>query len=631
MDEFSPATTAESVVMAGETFTAPPPFPVNSMSNSLPLWTESDDMLDFLTSDFRCSWPVPLPVAQFEPSSIVNLDGSIPSPAENHGQGHQAMQQMSRLISVLSSNLTTEIQNTGITSSFLDTCMHVFFDKFNPSFPVLHRGTFVMKESSHPLLLNIMALGSLFVGARDAIPKGEALWRLAHIAVATNWKHLMATKGPRDSCEGVQLVLTAVLGQTYALMSKNESLRMTSQTFHGTIISPLEIETQLIITGLGFYWARQCGMFNIQKPSFIIPSLDAPEDEKTEAWKTWAALEVQHRSVLGHYLLDGHISHFSGYEACARHMTNPLHIPAPDAAFEASTVDEWIMQMQSGVPPSCSFRELFNQLFSRSLNEQVLVLSNFTLRILFEGLQSLVAELQQTHGQPAVGTPSKKDVAAALIRLYNTHLRTPKQNDVEQMELLLRWHSICLELAVPSTTLCRRLCADHSISQTLHDVGDSTSNVFNFREWSQSQDCLRGILHCMAIQEIVERLPLGRSHAIHLPAAIFAVSTVYSARCLAGFPTVTTPQAFSWERVWKVDADFTGNPRILDTDVETYLSGKLPKFGPNSCTKSLTYELNSLHIILLAVSSRWGVSHEMDSILNRWMTVINERNTGSVI
>jgi hypothetical protein len=253
LNDFSPASTGVSDI-SRELIAAQPTFQQPGDASSLPLWTEADDMLEFLTSDFSSSWPVALPVTQFEPSSLGSIDGSIPPPTENHGQGHQAMHQMSRLISVLSSNLTTEIQNTGITSSFLDTCMHVFFDRFNPSLPVLHRATFALKESSHPLLLNIMALGSLFIGARDAIPKGEALWRLAHIAVATNWKHLMATKGPRDHCEGVQLVLTAVLGQTYALLSKNENLRMTSQTFHGKITDPLkepcEWEKQLWLCSL---------------------------------------------------------------------------------------------------------------------------------------------------------------------------------------------------------------------------------------------------------------------------------------------------------------------------------------------------------------------------------------------
>ncbi|KAL5331635.1 hypothetical protein ACEPPN_001170 [Leptodophora sp. 'Broadleaf-Isolate-01'] len=213
--DFSPAASVGVSVPPDESYIGGQHQFQPSSSIQFPTWSDTDDMLAFLTSDLSSTWPVTLPVAQSQPN--FGSPGSVIPPIEDDsqsGQGHQAMQQMSRLISVLSSNLTSEIMNTGITSSFLDTCLHVFFDKFIPSFPVLHKSTFVVKESSHPLLLNIMALGSLFVGAKDAVPKGEALWRLAHIAVATNWKHLMATKGPRDSCEGVQLVLTAVLGQT---------------------------------------------------------------------------------------------------------------------------------------------------------------------------------------------------------------------------------------------------------------------------------------------------------------------------------------------------------------------------------------------------------------------------------
>ncbi|SRR6266487_7177266 len=87
---------------------------------------------------------------------------------------------MSKLVGSLALSLTAQIESTGITSSFLDTCMQMFFEKFIPSFPVLHKATFSVQESSHPLLFNIMALGSPFVGAKDATLKGEALWRLAH-------------------------------------------------------------------------------------------------------------------------------------------------------------------------------------------------------------------------------------------------------------------------------------------------------------------------------------------------------------------------------------------------------------------------------------------------------------------
>ena len=142
---FSPAASSGSSILPGEPFLRHEDHFQPAGNMPMPLWADSEDMLDFLTSDFSINWPVPAPVTQFQPSNFDRVEGSILSPPEDHsqtqhGQAHQAMQQMSKLISVLSSNLTAEIQNTGITSSFLDTCMYVFFDKFIPSFPVLHKG-----------------------------------------------------------------------------------------------------------------------------------------------------------------------------------------------------------------------------------------------------------------------------------------------------------------------------------------------------------------------------------------------------------------------------------------------------------------------------------------------------------
>jgi hypothetical protein len=623
ISNFSPAESHGRPVLPDDSFISNQQ-PFQSPGNlALPSWAEADDMLEFLTSDFSSSWPLSLPVTQFGQLLFDGVNGSVPPPLEDgsqssNGQGHQAMQQMSKLISVLSSNLTAEIQNTGITSSFLDTCMHVFFDKFIPSFPVLHKATFTVKESSHPLLLNIMALGSLFVGAKDAVPKGEALWRLAHIAVATNWKHLMATKGPRDSCEGVQLLLTAVLGQTYALMSKNESLRMTSQIFHG----------------LGFYWARQCGMFNSGQAPSTIPSLDDSEEEKLECWRIWAAQEVQNRAVLGHFVLDGHISQFSGYAACARHVTNPLHMPAPDAAFDAATANEWIYQMRKEKPSRCSFREVFVTLFSsKSLHKDNFLFSNFTLRVVLEGLQSLAADIQEADGHPCVGTPTRLDISRALLRLYNGCLQSDEPSHVDQMELLIRWHSIFLDLATPSTALCRRICVAYGIQQQLHGTSKEDLTGFNLVTWSQSVDALRAVLHALAIQDIVEKMPLGRSHAIHLPTAIFAVSTIYSARCIGGFPSISTPKRFSWESVWGVELTDAAELNTFtnpDKDMESFLNCEYSRSTPNSTTKNLLYELNSLQITLNSISSRWGVSHEMDGLLHRWTSIANDRHPSTI-
>lgn len=47
----------------------------------------------------------------------------------------------------------------------------MFFTEFVPSFPVVHAPTFIFKDWTHPLLLNAIALGSLFVGKSDYVKK----------------------------------------------------------------------------------------------------------------------------------------------------------------------------------------------------------------------------------------------------------------------------------------------------------------------------------------------------------------------------------------------------------------------------------------------------------------------------
>ncbi|KAH8654939.1 hypothetical protein BGZ60DRAFT_385546 [Tricladium varicosporioides] len=561
--------------------------------------------------DFGRSFPVSFPLGT---NSQVELPLALHDNADrinnDTGSGEQAMDQMSKLVQELPGSLTAEIQSTGITSAFLDTCVHVFFDKFNPSFPVLHKATFTARDCSYPLLLNIIALGSLFVGAKDAVTKGEALWRLAHIAVATNWRKLMQARGLKDSCDGVQLVLTALLGQTYAMLSSNEGLRMTSQVFHG----------------LGFYWARQSGMYNSQTSS-PVPTLESTPEEKSECWRFWIAEEVKKRAILGHYILDGHISQISGYAACARHMTNPLLMPARDDEFSAATPDQWITAMQHPQATKASFRDLFLLLFSSSMPLLHKDMSGFSLRVLLEGLQSLASDALEAY-HIAVGIPSRLEIAHALLKLYEEKL-SKGGGTAENTELLIRWHSICLNLATPATKLCRDICSHYSIDQYLHEgkCHDKTHRSFNLLDWAQGVDGHRALLHALAIHDLVETLPLGRSHAIHLPAAIFDAGTILAGRCLAGLHQISYPTGIFWSNVWAFEGLGISNPiegSLEVPGIKEFLEGSYTSGISASGTRNLMYDLNALQLILKSVSSKWGVSHEMDRILQQWISVSSE-------
>ena len=67
--------------------------------------------------------------------------------------------------------MTDAVEANSITSVFLDECLHMFFVRFIPTFPVLHRATFVFRDCMHPLLLNAVAIGSLYLGPKDAMGK----------------------------------------------------------------------------------------------------------------------------------------------------------------------------------------------------------------------------------------------------------------------------------------------------------------------------------------------------------------------------------------------------------------------------------------------------------------------------
>jgi hypothetical protein len=210
----------------------------------------------------------------------------------------------------------------------------------------------------------------------------------------------------------------------------------------------------------------------------------------------------------------------------------------------------------------------------------------------------------------------------ALIHLHAGRLARADASAVENLELLVRWHSICLGIATPTSMVGNCVLFYGIQQQQLYAENNTPIKELHLRVWARSVGGLRALLHAIAIQDIVKRLPLGQSHAIHIPAAIFSAVTIYSAHCLAGSPTVVIPDPVQWQDVWSVE--MSDNFPVFDSVVSTFLRGKLSNAERNTSTRNLLYDLNSVQITLGSISSRWGVSNEMDEILHRWINIANE-------
>ncbi|CBF89704.1 C2H2 type zinc finger domain protein [Aspergillus nidulans FGSC A4] len=572
------------------------------------IWPDSENLFQsIMSSDSPDQWQIPLgslpipPVVQDvsgmnfgSPNSFddrASSIGTIPS-----GGSHQAVRDVSDMVTSSSSSVTAAIKATSITSVFLDECLHMFFVRFIPTFPILHRATFVFRDCTHPLLLNAMALGSLYLGPKDSVAK---------------WQSLITHRGPYDACNGVQLLLTALLGQIYGALSKSRAIRTTSQVFRP----------------LGFFWARHCGMLDSEPFSIEdVPFPNTPSSEKDRKWRTWAAREIQQRALLAYYILDGLVAQMSGDGASTRHVANPLTLPSSEAAFDANTADEWLTHMRSQKAEQPSFRLIFRSLFPptssfRALDYQ---LSAFSLRVILEGLQSLVSDSDECD-LAAVGVPGRSDVRRALAQVHETITMSIHLSAPERLEVLLRWHTICLDTMINSTVLCRHVCTRYDIPQQVSGGSRTLRPGFDMLNWVNTEDARRALLHAIAIQDIIEQLPRGRAHVIHMPSSLFAAATVYVVFALAGIANIHLPRTVVWQDALLSHADLnlgceSGFRPSTGSETSRFVTEGRTDSPPGvAAVRNLLYEMNSMQKLFRCLISQWGIAHDMEEIVNQWI------------
>ncbi|KAM0200525.1 hypothetical protein ACHAQI_011625 [Fusarium lateritium] len=335
------------------------------------------------------------------------------------------------------------------------------------------------------------------------------------------WTALLRHQGPYDSQMGVQLVLTALLGQCYAMMSENKDLKLTSQVFHS----------------LGFNWANQNNLY--RSPSSQQPPRPAREVSDERAWRKWAAEEVYHRALVGHYILDGQLSYLSGQPGAATlHATNKLRLSACSKAFEARDAQEWrqVLNQEQSQGPIFSFSDIYHELFTLSHPHTEVSLCLHSLkapldvRVLLECLHALVRENCETQSfKSIVKTPNLSEVKQALARVFQLLNHTWSFNEAERLELLIRWHFVCLDLFSNSIELFDQICRHLRIDQHIFKTKNSGSELKESLQWIKSStDAKCAFLHAVAISDTINQLPFNRTNTFWMPIPIFAASIIFS-------------------------------------------------------------------------------------------------------
>ncbi|KIW10484.1 hypothetical protein PV08_11448 [Exophiala spinifera] len=558
-------------------------------------WPDSADLLtSILSADFTN-----LPALEALPSQTVaptesqsdHLSPWLTTDGNTQHRGTHAVQNLTQMINSLSADVTSEAQTTGFTTVFLDGCLHMFFKQFLPSMPVVHAATFVFKDWTHPLLLNAIALGSLFMGKKDYVLKGEILWRLAHTAVATSWQTLIKHRGPYDTCGGIQLVLTALLGQIYAMLS---------EVFHS----------------LGFFWARWAGMYELedQEEGIAFDFLDSHEVLERK-WRVWAARETQLRALLGHYVLDGQISMYSGGPTCQRHTSHSLPMPTEADIFEATDAETWRDKMIARSQKRPPFAQLFSSVMSENVHVRHLgsSLALLTASVTLEGFKSFMAE-SPVSGTNVIGVPSRQDISRGLARFYLFAEQSLSMSLMNKRVTLLRWHTIGLDFAIDFNWFCRKLCQEYEVEQRI--VGGRKKPPLDLESWLRSPKGRMGLLHAISIREIIQEIPASHAHTINGPMAVFSAAILYCGFLLGGISTISRPDRCSWDSILLLDIDTVAENIETDSDtqVRQYLTGTLSGLQRQ---ENLLYEVNVFLTFLENLGRTWGVSTHMHRVVEQ--------------
>ncbi|RDW86075.1 uncharacterized protein DSM5745_02717 [Aspergillus mulundensis] len=415
----------------------------------------------------------------------------------------------------------------GLTTEFLEGCLHAFFQRVWPGLPVIHAPTFAWQRTIPTLLLHMLALGSLFTSIPNAFHRGEILWRLGHAAVTSCWRGLIAHRGPYDQCEGVQLVLSSLLGQIYALMSFNPEIRSTT----------------FLSRGLGFFWARTCGMFASGDMADCQPDPKMSEIVNKHRWERWAALEVQRRAVHGHYILDGLISQTFVAPTSCRHILNPVACASSDRAFAATTVYEWMFVMGQSKEVHSPVSKVYANLLDDAYVQGPPMASSLTVSVVLEGVQSLIAELHDAVDDTFAVVPRRK-LVQALLRIY---LSYPLSHSNQ-----LRWHHAFMEIAAPSNEMCRALCRVLNIPPMPgRSAGYTSPGVMDLSRWVHTADATRSLIHAVAVINILRVSSLDPAQAPLLPMAMFSSAMVIGAFCMFKTPSIVIPVTEQWVYVWE--------------------------------------------------------------------------------
>ncbi|KAH6660540.1 fungal-specific transcription factor domain-containing protein [Truncatella angustata] len=382
----------------------------------------------------------------------------------------------------LSHRLQPRISNAALPSAdFLNLCIKLYFAKYRPVFPLIHEATFSPSTENGLLLLSVCSMGALLVGSASATAQGRKIFQTLNKACLASWENYLS----RDPREMLALAQTALLGQSFGMMSGHSQDLCMTESFHGTAIA----------------WARQSGSFNVHAST---PELVENDENLEVTWKAWARHEEAVRLVLGLYVHDSEFSTTFHHEPLLRHTARRLPVSCTEDLFSAPSASEWYDVLKKTRLPAGP-----GQLGGSTTLHRSNTWSHTYSNALLAGTLACIQETRLSN----LSSTSIHDYRRSLLQWHKDHSRHIQDQMHNYHSLMGLWHTAFLMLYADFDLLERSIGrdGDHAKDQTLDAV----------TAWANSFHGMLGILHALFVRRHLEALAYGIEPTIHIPKSLF--------------------------------------------------------------------------------------------------------------
>jgi hypothetical protein len=457
--------------------------------------------------------------------------------------------------------------------NFLNLALELYFERFHPVFPIVHKATFRPERTKALLLLSICSIGSLFIGTEAATAVGTDLFRRLNKVILASWEQHMCRSGAEALC----MVQAAILGQTFGFMSGTSNDVFMADSFHGTVLS----------------WVR-----NVTSPAqwIAIPiSQPASEAECDRLWRRWSLAEQKARLTLALRIHDAELAAMFHRHPLLRHndMT-PSFSYVNDVLFEAKDAHTWFRLQQEANHPGLVSSAKLSDLAQPEKETPMVVQKAASSSALakYSILQSLNAHILELRSSSCLTEAKTMELSSSLTALSSLVNIGPGVVLDDGFHSRTLWHLNFMAISADFDLLERAIGRDGFPSQTVLD---------ELRSWAASADSQRCMFHALLLLESVETIRFGQEPAIHVGRSLFCTGLLWTALARLSHGKLWLRSSLPTPRC----IELQGYGDSIERDLSEKSGLHLPE--PYKKWSRLAYKCSDL----LQKLSRWGLSENL--------------------